>query len=178
MAPPPLSRAARGSVFSGIRRGWLTTVSGRKPADSVLNTEAGEGMLRPPSNPQPFPLPGQRAGGVAANPVAGALVADRAGPGHWAGALPKGRAHVQRSPLSLPTARPTHAAAVEALAVIADLVACEWSLLAAPEPELNGGPGSRTAESSPGSGLLDADALAIAPYGHAGCFPQQRMAAL
>ena len=80
--------------------------------------------------------------------------------------------------ISLPTARPTHAAAVEAVAVIADLVACERSLLPLPGPNSNGGPGSRTAESSPDSGPLDADALAIAPYGHAGCLPQQRMAAL
>ena len=35
-------------------KGWLPSCRWREPAYSMLNIEAGEGRLRPPSNPRPF----------------------------------------------------------------------------------------------------------------------------
>ena len=64
-----------------------TTVG--EPADPMLNIGAGEGRLRPPSNPRPTaPLPGQDADGGRRppNPRAGALMAERA---HCRGRRPR-----------------------------------------------------------------------------------------
>ena len=36
------------------RNSWLLTLGCQEPAYSMLNIEAGEGLLRAPSNPLPF----------------------------------------------------------------------------------------------------------------------------
>ena len=44
-----------GDEETGKRNNWLlTSIVCQEPAYSMLNIEAGEGLLRPPSNPLPF----------------------------------------------------------------------------------------------------------------------------
>ena len=57
METPPTRDAQRRKPSGAPLRGLSGTLKVCKPGDSVLNTEAGEGMLRPPSNPQPFAPP-------------------------------------------------------------------------------------------------------------------------
>ena len=70
METPPTRDSQRRKPSGALARGLAHALKVRKPADSVLNTEAGEGMLRPPSNPRPFaPLNDQRTrGGEAPEP--------------------------------------------------------------------------------------------------------------
>ena len=70
METPPI-RDSRCQKPSGpLIRGLSGTLKVRKPAHAMLNIAAGEGMLRPPSNPRPVaPLAEQRTrGGEAPEP--------------------------------------------------------------------------------------------------------------
>ena len=53
----------RHALQRGRREDWLVPDSGLKPADSVLNTEAGKGRAPPPFDPLGFPRRCRRGGG-------------------------------------------------------------------------------------------------------------------
>ena len=64
MEIPPTRDSRRREPSGALVGGLSGTLKVRKPAHAMLNIAAGEGMLRPPSNPRPVaPLAEQRTCG-------------------------------------------------------------------------------------------------------------------
>ena len=70
METPPTRDSQRRKPSGALPQGLADSLKVRKPAHAMLNIAAGEGMLRPPSNPRPVaPLAEQRTrGGEAPEP--------------------------------------------------------------------------------------------------------------
>ena len=70
MEIPPTGDSRRRKASGALAGGLSGTLEVRKPAHAMLNIAAGEGLLRPPSNPRPVaPLAEQRMrGGEAPEP--------------------------------------------------------------------------------------------------------------
>ena len=53
METPPTRDSQRGKASGALAQGLAHALKVRKPAHAMLNIAAGEGELRPPSNPRP-----------------------------------------------------------------------------------------------------------------------------